>query len=192
MWRALRRVGTAPTRANHETSSQRDSRCEKRVSTSISRARLLSREPRTSRRPLAGRTRADRLAGEGRGSGLGEGCGVAGQPPLTSTSTIPSPPPSIYHIMRLVVATEEGDTFNLDVSNDIELENLQALLEAEVGPLRTSNISEETTPCPRTELSWLVRPEGNTQKESQLTQLDDLCRAVFLASRRRYSSLAGR
>lgn len=55
----------------------------------------------------------------------------------------PVPSPETIH-MRLVVATEEGDTFNLDVSNDIELENLQALLEAEVSPLRAINNSQLT------------------------------------------------
>lgn len=52
--------------------------------------------------------------------------------------------------MRLVVATEEGDTYNLDVSKDIELENLQALLEAEVSRLRSCNISEHIAALPGT------------------------------------------
>lgn len=34
--------------------------------------------------------------------------------------------------MRLTIATEEGSTFNIDVDASMELENLMALLEAEV------------------------------------------------------------
>lgn len=34
--------------------------------------------------------------------------------------------------MRLTIATEEGSTFNIDVDSSMELENVMALLEAEV------------------------------------------------------------
>lgn len=39
--------------------------------------------------------------------------------------------------MRLTIATEEGSTFNIDVDSSMELENVMALLEAEVSKTST-------------------------------------------------------
>jgi hypothetical protein len=47
-------------------------------------------------------------------------------------STPSRPPQNSLQKMRLTVATEEGSTFNIDVDPDMELENVAALLEAEV------------------------------------------------------------
>jgi hypothetical protein len=43
--------------------------------------------------------------------------------------------------MRLTIATEEGTTFNIEVDASMELENVMALLEAEVSLLSPFNVS---------------------------------------------------
>ncbi len=122
-------------------------------------------------------------------------CGVAAPTSRLRPPTRPQPDTPATPIMRLVVATEEGDTFNLDVSNDIELENLQALLEAEVGPLRTSNIPDSTTSHLPLELGTL-NDADTTQVwffQLKLTQLYLVPgRVEFRATRRPSSSPGGR
>ena len=43
--------------------------------------------------------------------------------------------------MLLTVATEDGNTFNLDISGDMEIETLAALLEADVSEPLSSSLS---------------------------------------------------
>lgn len=49
--------------------------------------------------------------------------------------------------MRLTVATEEGDTFSIDVDPGMELENVSALLEADVSHHSTDEIAISCCHC---------------------------------------------
>lgn len=67
------------------------------------------------------------------------------------------------HNMRLVICTEAGDAFHLDVSSDIEIENLQALLEAEVRQLSRTLLDQ--TGLQSTQPGWILENRMNRETE---------------------------